>query len=236
MRAKINIRRWGAALGMVAALATAGCSYDPPIITATQLIEDAAQTLERFRRHKDLKEFATLLPEARAVIVLPQVIKAGFLAGGQIGNGIMVARTKEGTWSGPSFHTLVAASFGVQLGIQDTAVVMIVRSDPALRAILEHQGKLGADIGATVGFAGVGYQAATTTNLGADVLAFGNANMGAYLGGALDGAILSVRNDLNEGLYTRGATPETILASPPGEPATNRYWSTTKRLRDALGP
>jgi len=230
------IKRWMSVLGVLAALITTGCSYDPPIITATHIIEDAAQTLERFRRHKDLKAYADLLPKARAVIIFPQLIKVGFLAGGQIGTGILVARTRDGTWSGPSFHTLVAGSFGAQIGVQDTAVVMVVRSDAALQAILAHQGKLGADIGATVGFAGVGLQAATTTNLGADVLAFANANMGAYLGGALDGAILAVRNDLNEGLYGKGATPETILAVQPGEPATNRYWATTKRLRDVLGP
>ncbi len=195
-------------------LALSACTtwQEPPGLTASNLMTTASQTVERFRQHKDLKEFAGMLDEAHATVILPTVIKAGFFAGGEAGNGVLVRRNGDGSWGYPAFYTLGAASFGLQAGVQDTAIVLIIRSEGALQSILKHQGKLGADTGATVGGRGVGMEASVTTNLGADIVAFANSNVGAYLGATLEGAVLAKRRDLNEAFYGEGATPDTILA------------------------
>jgi len=185
---------------------------EPSDLTARNLTVNAIQTIERFRNHKKLKEFSSLLETARGVIILPSVIKAGFFAGGEAGNGVLLRRNDDGSWGYPAFYTLGAASFGLQFGVQDTAIVLIVRNGDALQSILEYQGKLGADTGATVGVVGVGLEASVTTNLGADIVAFASSNVGAYLGASLEGAVLAKRRDLNEAYYGPGATPEAILA------------------------
>ena len=105
----------------------------------------------------------------------------------------------------------------------------MVRNDIALEAILEHQGKFGADAGITVGLFGVGMEAATTTNLNADVLAFAHSKVGLFGGVSLEGAVLARRNDLNEAFYGQGATPREIVQghrffNPQADP-----------LREALG-
>jgi len=200
-----------------------GCDRwdEPPTLTTKHLIVEAAQVVERFRVHKDLKNFADELQTAAAVVVLPNVIKAGFFAGGEAGNGVLLKRTAGG-WSYPAFYTLGAASFGLQAGVQDTAIVLVIRSDGALDSVLRHQGKIGADTGATVFVQGVGMEASTTTNLGADILAFANANVGAYLGATLEGAVLATRHDLNRAYYGPDATPDSILSgqirNPDAEP------------------
>jgi len=185
---------------------------EPPQLIARNLTVTAAQTVERFRQHKDLKEFAGQLQTATAVVIFPTVIKAGFFAGGEAGNGVLIRRFADGSWGYPAFMTMAAASFGLQLGVQDTAIVLIIRNEGALQSILTTQGKLGADTGATVGVRGVGMEASVTTNLGADIVAFASSNVGAYLGASLEGAVLGKRRDLNEAYYGKGATTDGILA------------------------
>ena len=204
-------RTFGAIILLVS-LGACSTWNQPPGITARNLLVPAAETIRQFRQHKDLKEFAGQLDQARGVVILPRVIKAGFFAGGEGGNGVLLARDSNGNWGYPAFFTLGAASFGLQIGVQDTAIVLILRNQGALDSILKYQGKIGADTGATVGVVGVGMEASTTANLGADIVAFATANVGAYLGTSLEGAVLVKRRDLNEAFYGEGASPEGILA------------------------
>ncbi len=206
-------------------LASAACStanWDQPKgVTAEQLLGTAISTVNRFRAHPDLKKFTGELDNATAVVILPTVIKAGFLGGGEAGNGVLLKRNPDGSWGYPAYYTLGAVSFGLQFGVQDTAIVLILRNEGALQSVLKHQGKLGADTGATVGVEGVGMEASTTTNLGADIVAFAASNVGGYLGASMEGAILATRRDLNEAFYAEGATPEAILAGQYQNPAAD---------------
>ncbi len=182
-----------------------------PVTVARNLVNRATETVERFKDFPELKEFARHIPGAKAVVVLPTVIKAGFFVGAEAGNGILIARAGDGKWGYPAFYTLGAASFGIQAGLQDTEIVLVIRSDKAIRAILDHQGKLGADAGLTIGLFGLGVEASTTANLDADVLAFANSKLGVFGGASLEGAVLARRKDLNEAFYGAGATPNAIV-------------------------
>ncbi|NQW00223.1 MAG: lipid-binding SYLF domain-containing protein [Rhodospirillales bacterium] len=192
----------------------AACSTwnQPKSLTAELLLDTAVETVATFRTHPDLKKFNNELNNAHAVVILPTVIKAGFFAGGEGGNGVLLKHNADGSWSYPTYLTLGAASFGLQLGIQDTAIILIVRSPGAMDSLLKHQGKIGADAGATIWVEGVGMEASTTSNLGADILAFASSNVGGYLGASLEGAVLATRRDLNEAFYGEGAVPLAILA------------------------
>lgn len=205
-----TLRRW---MAVLAVTVLAGCATSgPPLDIAKRLVGDAVDTLAQFERHKNLKGYKTFLPDAVAVVILPDVLKAGWLFAAEAGDGVMLARTAGGQWSDPAFVSLASASVGPQIGIQDTSMVLIVRSDKALRALLKHQGKIGADIGATAVYAGVGAEIATTSALGADIVAFAAPVLGAYIGSSLEGAVLVVRRDLNEAVYGTGAVPDAILA------------------------
>lgn len=217
-------------LAVFVLLALAGCASPstPKVETARELVADAVETLYQFRTHKDLKVHTKYLKDAAAVVIMPDVVKAGWLFAAEGGNGVLLKRLPEGGWSDPSFHTLAAASFGLQIGVQDTSVVLIIRTEKALDAVLKHQGKIGADIGATAAYVGAGMEASTTSNLGADILAFATPVLGAYIGGSLEGSVLVVRRDYNEAVYGPGATPEGILA---GQFKTG----IAAALKDALG-
>jgi lipid-binding SYLF domain-containing protein len=179
--------------------------------TAVDLVNRATETVQRFKGMPDLKIFAEYMPTAHGIVVLPSVIKGGFMFGGEGGNGVLLVKSDDGSWSPPAFYVLGAASLGIQMGLQDTEIIIVLRSNDAVSAILDHQGKFGADAGLTIGTIGQGAEVSTTTNIGLDVLAFANAKIGLFGGAALEGAVLARRVDLNEAYYGKGATPQGIV-------------------------
>ncbi len=183
---------------------------DPPL-QAVHVVQQAKTTIDRFKGINTLKEFAVHLNDAKALVILPNVVKAGFIGAGEGGTGVLVKRTGANAWGYPAFYTLGAASVGFQAGVQSTEVVLILLNDKAVNAIIENQGKFGADAGLTVAVFGVGVEGSTTTNAGADILAFANARGGLFAGLSLEGAALIRRKDLNEAYYGAGATPQTIV-------------------------
>ena len=209
----------------IAAVGLSSCAelrHAPPTV-ADNLVNHAAVTVERFKTLPQMADFKGEIATAKAVVVLPSVFKAGYFIGGEGGNGVLVVRGAEGVWSHPAFYTLAGASFGVQIGLQDTEIVLVLRSDKALNAILEHQAKLGADVGITVGVVGMGIEASTTSALGPDILAFANSILGLYGGASLEGAVLVRRTDLNEAFYAPGAETRAIVfenkySNPKAEP------------------
>jgi lipid-binding SYLF domain-containing protein len=194
-------------------LGLAACAEfgDDRLGQARQLVLRAVDTVERFRTDPDLARFTGYMQGARGIVVLPSVVKAGFVGAAEVGNGVLLARGGDGTWSDPAFYTLGAASVGLQMGIQNTEMVFILKNDRAVRSVIEHQGKLGADLGLSVGLVGAGMEASTTTNLGVDIVAISNAIIGAYGGVSLEGAVLARRKDLNSAYYGAGATPQAII-------------------------
>ena len=206
-------RRVRLVLVLVLSLGLASCAEfgDDRLGQARQLVARAVDTVERFRTDPDLARFSRYMRGARGIVVLPSVVKAGFIGAAELGNGVLLARGADGTWSYPAFYTLGAASVGLQIGVQDTEMVLMLKSDRAVRSVIEHQGKLGADLGLSVGLVGAGLEASTTTNLGVDIVALTNAIFGAYGGASLEGAVLARRKDLNGAYYGAGATPQAIV-------------------------
>lgn len=204
-----------AAAGLLAA-----CSHleaEPPA-EARKLVKSATETINRFATDQRLRDFTRHIPKARAVAVFPFLIKAGFVAGGEGGNGVLLGHGSDGGWTGPAFLSLGAASFGLQAGVQATEVILVIRSEKALQAVLRNQGSLGADTGITVAVYGAGIEGATTSNLGADIIAFANSKGGLYGGLSLEGAVFIRRRDMNEAVYGAGATPDAILAGQMAMP------------------
>jgi lipid-binding SYLF domain-containing protein len=195
------------------AVALASCDRlrDDPTVAAAILLDKSVDTVERIRRVPELVPLAEMIPSARAVVVLPSVTRAGFLGAAEGGNGVLIARDRDGIWGYPAFYTLASASVGLQAGIQNWETILVVRSQRALDAIIAHQGTLGADAAFSIGWVGIGAEAATTTNLGADVVGFSNTAVGVYMGLSLDGGALVRRKDLNEAFYGAGATPRAIV-------------------------
>jgi len=141
-----------------------------------------------------------LLRRARAVMVCPRVFRAGFIFGGQGGSCVLLARDGAGSWSSPAFYGLGAGSVGLQIGVQDAMVMMVILTDKGLAALMDSQFKIGADASIAVATIGGGIAGATTAAVGADIVTFAKTR-GLYAGIALDGSLLTGRSEWNRLYY-----------------------------------
>ncbi len=160
------------------------------------------------------------LRRARAVLIVPSLIKGGFIFGAEGGDGVLLARTPRG-WSPPAFYTLGSASFGLQIGLEQAELVMFIMSERALRGIEQGKFKLGAGAGLTIITLGAAAEAATPANLSGDIIVWAIAK-GAYGGITLNGSIIAPQDRNNAEFYGRPVTVREILANRVSNPAASR--------------
>lgn len=197
----------GAIWGLPEAPARAGQDYQD----LREQITRATTTIESMTRSDEFRELQALLPKARAVIILPQVIKGGFILGGKAGSGVLLVKGVDGTWSPPGFLTLAAGSIGLQIGGSVSQMVFTIMNDGALDAVLTNAFKFGGDIQVAAGTIGKGVEASTTSNLNADIYAYSD-SVGLFGGGALEGAALITNKEANASYYrTPGVTMDDIV-------------------------
>ena len=188
-----------------------------------QKVIDAARTaLEQLRTDNTMGESArNLIHKARAVLIVPRLVKAGFFLGGHGGSGVLLARSGAG-WSSPCFYGMGGGSIGLQIGGEVSRVVLIIMSDKALDAVMKDEFKVGAAAGLTVVTLGASGEASTTANAGADIYAVAQSK-GFYGGVALEGAIMSPRSAWNKEYYRREVSVQDIVVrnsvSNPGSAA-----------------
>jgi len=161
------------------------------------LVADAAVTLANFLSDPDMTWLQRNIKHAKAVLIAPQVAKAGFIVGGSGGRAVVVARdAKTGKWVGPAFYTLATASIGFQAGISVSEVVTLVMTDKGFNSLLSDSVKLGGDAAVAAGPIGAGAQ----SNLAADFVSFSRST-GVYGGINFDGTVISTADEWNRTYY-----------------------------------
>ncbi|KGQ19144.1 DUF938 domain containing protein [Lysobacter dokdonensis DS-58] len=151
-----------------------------------------------------------LLDEAKAIVIVPDTIKAGLVIGGRRGHGLMAVKLPDGTWSNPSFITLTGGSIGFQAGVQSSDVVLVFRSDRGVDSIVNGKFTLGADAAVAAGPVGRNAATATDGQFKAEIWSWSRAR-GLFAGVALDGAVLSIDDNANQAAYGSGSTPRMIF-------------------------
>lgn len=208
--------RWRLMWLVLVAVVAAGCARfqlgdgDPQ----QRLVEDAAATIRAARTDPAFGNSPELLTRARAVLVVPQLIKGGFFVGGEGGRGVMAART-GGTWSDPAFYTLASGSFGLQLGAQAAQVVMFVLTDRAFDALQQNSFKFGGGIDLAVATIGTGVEGAVTPALQPDIVVWSKTG-GLYAGLTLEGSVIAPDEEANEHFHGRPVTARELLSRPGG--------------------
>jgi lipid-binding SYLF domain-containing protein len=177
-----------------------------------EAVNDATRVIEHIRNgHEPVAAGARdLLHRARAVLIVPELVKGGFIFGAQGGTGVLVAHTRQGGWGAPAFYNLGAGSFGFQIGVEVSRVVLIVMSDHALEALMKDKVKLGAEAGLAVATIGAGAEASTTANAGADIYVMAESK-GLFGGVAIEGGIVAPRSEWNSAYYGHPTSARDIL-------------------------
>lgn len=173
-----------------------------------------------------------LLDEARAVVVIPDTIKAGLVIGGRRGHGLMSVKNADGSWSNPVFIKLTGGSIGFQAGVQSSDVILVFRNDRSLDNIVNGKFTLGADAGVAAGPVGRSAAAATDGQLKAEIWSWSRAR-GLFAGVALDGAVLQIDDAANIDAYGPGTTPRMIIEGRINESPSQDVVGFRDRLEEA---
>jgi lipid-binding SYLF domain-containing protein len=190
-----------------------------PAAPPTGTVEDAIAVLDELAGAPEKRIPPALLGDAAAVIVAPDVVKAGLVIGARHGHGVLLVRQKGG-WSDPVFVTLTGGSLGWQAGVQSTDLFLVIRNGRSLDRILRGAGKvtLGADLSVAAGPVGREAAAGTDALLRAEILSYSRTR-GLFAGVALDGDTLLVDQDANDRFYRkRGVLVTDIVAGTADAP------------------
>jgi lipid-binding SYLF domain-containing protein len=163
-----------------------------------------------------------LLERAEAVVVIPHVVKGAFGLGGRYGKGVVSQRLASGRWSAPAFVQIGGGSFGAQIGVSATDLVLVFTDRKALDLLEKGKDlKLGVDAAIVAGPIGRTAEAGVNANLESAIYSYSRSK-GLFAGVALDGAVLDIDNSMNEKVYGPSADAKTILNGQTAANATVR--------------
>ncbi len=173
------------------------------------VVDHALGTLQDLRGDKEFGNARQLMNRAKAVLIAPRIFKAGFFVGGEGGTAVLLVRGAHG-WSDPAFYTVGSASFGLQIGAQESEMIMFVMSDRALNALMRDKFQIGANAGIAVATLGSTVGGDTTANAGADIIVWASAS-GAYAGISLNGTVIAPQTEGDANYYGRPVTSSQIV-------------------------
>jgi lipid-binding SYLF domain-containing protein len=208
------MRRFLLAAVAVLPLMLAGCGA-PDRGDAQTLVDRATLSVQDMMNQTVSDDPQRALRNARAVMICPRLFKASFFFGGEGGFCVLLTRSGNGTWSYPAFYSLGSGSFGFQFGVEDSSLMMMIMTQRGLNAVLDNQFKLGAGASIAVATVGASVQGATTTAVGADIVAFAYSR-GLFGGVALDGGIMSTRTDYDQQYYGQPMAARQIVTAMQG--------------------
>jgi lipid-binding SYLF domain-containing protein len=202
-------------------------SHTERIAKATAVVNEMAASTDR--RIPD-----SLLRRAEAIAVIPGMVKGALGVGGTEGKGLVSQRTANG-WSQPAFIEIGGGSFGAQLGVSSTDLVLVFTDKAALQNLEKgHDLKLGADAAIVAGPVGRAAEAGTDANLKSGIYAYSRAK-GLFAGVALDGAVLKMDEHANTEVYGANVTPEQIWMADPttANPTVRPFMDALQRMSPA---
>jgi lipid-binding SYLF domain-containing protein len=123
-----------------------------------------------------------LAEKAVGILVFPGIVKGDFIVGGQYGEGALI---KDGNTI--AFYNSIAASYGLQAGLQKFGYALFFMTDSALKWIDKSDGwEIG--VGPSIVVVDVGAAASmTSTTLQSDIYAFFFGQKGLMAGIGLQG-------------------------------------------------
>jgi len=185
--------------------ATAHAQYQQaPVVQNTSefTVNEATTVFSQAVQMSDIPR--NLLVDAQAIAIVPSMIRGAFVFGMQHGNGVIMIRDANRQWQAPRFITITGGSFGYQIGVQATDLILVFRTPQSVQALLQGTLKVGVDASAAAGPIGRQTSAGTDFRTAAGILSYSRAR-GVFAGVSIDGSSIT----LNPGA-------EAMYYQPPG--------------------
>ena len=197
-------------VALAAVLALAGSALALDKFETDLKVQEATVVVKKFMTSPDKDAPLWFLKHCKAVVIIPNMVKAGFVVGGKYGVGVVLAKTAAG-WSLPSFITIAGGSLGLQIGAQATDLMLFIMNDKGLKGVLKNRLRFGVDAAVTAGPVGRDATAGlTAASLKADVYSYSR-SQGAFLGATLDGSAMEVEPSYNQSYYGKKVAVKALL-------------------------
>src|ERR1044071_4803708 len=170
-----------------------------------------------------------VLDNAKCMIVVPHLIKGGFIFGGKHGRGIATCRTSSG-WSAPAFVSVSGGSWGLQIGVEGVDLVMLIMNDKGTQHLLSSKFKLNGEGSAAAGPVGRHASAGTDWKMNTQVLTYSRSK-GAFAGLTLEGAVVQQDDDSTRAIYGKNMKFRNILSGKVSTPESAEAF--VKAVQDA---
>ena len=173
-------------------------------------IERSMAVLEEMASRKDQAgAFSQLLLRAEGIVIYPKLVNIGWGIGIMFGDGIVLRKDRNtGQWYGPAFIELKTGSVGLQAGIQQVSVVLLLMDEKGLNVFKRTDFEIGADISVAPGPLGDSLQSTVDFN---DSIYSYSYSKGIYAGFTLSGSVIRADKKANRNFYGESITGEEIM-------------------------
>ncbi len=196
------------ALAFASTPAIADTQHEKHIRMATKLLQD-------MQKEGDASAMGDTIASGKGVAIFPNLLQTALgVAGSMHGEGIVLVRNKRGGWSGPSFVSLVGGSLGLQIGIQEVGLVLVITNEDGLQAFTGGKSfKLGGDVSIAAGPLGRSTGAATDSRADASIYSY-SMSKGLFAGLSFSGSTINVNGDANKAYWGKKTEAKTALSRP----------------------
>jgi len=157
-----------------------------------------------------------VLSNAKCILVVPDLIKGGFILGGKHGRGVASCRTAEG-WSAPAFVSVGGGSWGLQIGVEGVDLVMLVMNDKGFQHLLSSKFQLTGEGSVAAGPVGRHASAGTDWKMNTEMLTYSRSK-GVFAGLTLEGAVVQQDDDSTRAIYGKNMNFRNILSGKVSTP------------------
>jgi SH3 domain-containing YSC84-like protein 1 len=201
-------------MGMVGTYAFAGSDREDTV----ERMQKSVEVLQSIMSAPDKGIPEDVLNGAKCIVVVPNLIKGGFIFGGKHGRGVASCRTASG-WSAPAFVSVGGGSWGLQIGVEGVDLVMLVMNDRGLQHLLSSKFELTGEGSVAAGPIGRQTSAGTDVLLRTEVLTYARSK-GVFAGLTLEGAVVEQDNDSTRAVYGHNVRFRSILSGKVATPAS----------------
>jgi len=199
-------------MGMAGTYAWAGSASEDSVAR----LQSSVEVLQAIMATPDKGIPEEVLNDAKCILVIPNLIKGGFIVGGKHGRGVASCRTSEG-WSAPAFVSVGGGSAGLQIGVEGVDLVMLVMNDQGFQHLLSSKFELTGEASAAAGPVGRHASAGTDWKMSTEVLTYSRSK-GAFAGLTLEGAVVQQDNDSTRAIYGKNVEFRNILSGKVATP------------------
>jgi SH3 domain-containing YSC84-like protein 1 len=199
-------------IGLVGTCAWAGSAREDSVAR----MESSVDVLHAIMATPDKGIPEEVLSNAKCILVVPDLIKGGFIFGAKHGRGVASCRTSDG-WSAPAFVSVGGGSWGLQIGVEGVDLVMLVMNDQGFQHLLSSKFQLTGEGSAAAGPVSRHASAGTDWKMNTEMLTYSRSK-GAFAGLTLEGAVVQQDDDSTRAIYGKNMKFRNILSGKVSTP------------------